>query len=89
MTTYTTKYNVGDICYIVIYSTVEIIPVVVTTIHTQLPKITYDLAIQKPSLLGQHMSRIEESALLSFAEAKTTLCNWLSSQLSIIQSLPG
>jgi len=90
MSTVTTKYNVGDICYYVIHPTADIVQCVVLYVRIipmpQSIEITYRLQITNPQL-QKVIDYVHESELDTFANSKVALNAWLTSQSAKVTSM--
>jgi hypothetical protein len=90
MGTVSSKYNMGDKAYYVLFATTEIIPIEIIRIHYN-----SNNCIEPVSYMIQFTNRIkptyidfvEESKLLTYAQAKNYLISWLDSQKLKISSL--
>ena len=93
MATYSPKYSIGSKAYYIIHSTLEIVPVVIIRLHLDSPNanepISYKVQKSIPNNYGvyQTIDFINESALLDFPIAKSSLLAWLIYQHDRINNL--
>jgi precorrin-6B methylase 1 len=89
MTTVTTKFSVGDVCYVTIHPTADILQCVVDYVRVipganNTSSITYKVTRVG---INQTVNYLKEVDIFTFAEAKTELLNWLSQQTAKVTAL--
>lgn len=80
-----TKYSVGDIAYIALYSTARVYPVTVDRIRiSKTGSVSYDLRRNDNQ---QVIENTIEDDVLSFASAKSKLATYLTDKLAELDSM--
>jgi hypothetical protein len=80
--TVTTKFSVGDVCYVAIHPTADILQCVVNYVRI-IPSsaTTYAITYKVTRVdIKQSVDYIREADLYTFAEAKAEILSWLSNQ---------
>jgi hypothetical protein len=87
--TVTTKFSVGDVCYVVIHPTADILQCVVNyvrVIPTASNAYTITYKVTRVDVT-QTVDYIREVDLYTFTEAKTELLSWLTSQTDKVTAM--
>ena len=89
MSTITTKFSVGDVCYVVIHPTADILQCVVDYVRvvpTSPTASTITYRVKRVDVV-QIVDYIREVDLYTFVEAKAELLSWLSTQTTRITNM--
>lgn len=78
VTTYTANYAIGDTVYYVVLSTVKIYACTVEDIYLRNSSIYYDLVRTDN---GQGIKGVDQTEVLTFASARTSLLTYLNTKL--------
>ena len=78
----TTKYSIGDVVYYVIHPTADIIQGVIQYVRIIPTPAGIDITyrVNTTTITVKVLDYVQESELMSFADAKTALLTWLNSQ---------
>jgi hypothetical protein len=86
--TVTTKFSIGDVCYVTVHPTADILQCVVEYVRIVPVGNSYYTTYKVIRVgVNQTVDYIKEADLYTFAEAKTELLAWLNTQLSKVTAL--
>lgn len=89
MSTITTKFSIGDVCYVVIHPTADILQCVVSYIRITPSNPANSIITYKVQRTNapQVIDYLQETEVFTFTEAKAELLSWLSTQTARISAM--
>ena len=81
ITTINTKFSVGDVCYVTIHPTADILQCVVNYVRADVITAAVTYRVTRVEV-NQTIDYLNESDIYTFDEAKAELLSWLADQTS-------